>query len=313
MSVNILSSDQREQVAVGSLFEKMGAIYSHSRITAYRTMTIEDFIRDVVPTLKSGAAADTNFFKYNIKDLSSGRIILVQPDGVEEFFVTEHEEHFEEDFFNTYKSERESSNVSRRDSIRLMDINIDLPVIKYGEDNEVWKAFVKVPSRSIMFRNNRLFRDDRQIRLYLPPLVYGVKFSKTGNFLGSGVAVLVEDSIDLANIKLGKLGLPNIFENGAICVGNTRIEGVSSVTSKAALIGKSFELFMDSNWNVDLVNNRNIPDNATELASNIPEKITGTTAGYSTLIDLLTVLKTKDKWQELKWKEMAGNVFWTSF
>ena len=245
----------------GELFESHGAFVEKYTCSKYRFMTIEQFKKDVVPTLES-SEAEGKFFHYILRDLSKGRFFTVEPDGVHEFYVERAYQIYTEALIKEIK-ERENNKVNKP-SLAL-DLNCSAQVVSYKEFTNSIELTLKIPSIKILFHHE--IHEKLNIPIYLPPLLYKVQLNIQNNVpLRTFVYVLKEDSVLTKNIVIGDLALPNIYaesSNHQICTGTTRFrEDVKFESMTPAMVAsKAFELFLSSNFNFDLFMLERLPPN----------------------------------------------------
>ena len=288
------------------LIEAGGGCASAFNIESYRTMSIDQFKEHIVPTLKSTPAED-RFFYYVLRDLSNYRYLTIYPDGVVEYKVDSVHEIPANKLVEVLVEEG-----SRGSSISTNIINSSLPVYEYGEDNiGRWKMSVKIPETRFKFRNSYFYTDEEQYPyIYMPPVLYTVEASKENVISNSFVKVLVQDSFDAAKCKFGHLALPNIYRSGRICRGRTYLQDSSDAEnmSKMRIIASSWDLFINSLWNADLLYDTLFPDNVNEVFDTL-ESPSDLYKKYSNSKDrnvckVIEILKEGGRWEQLHWVPM---------
>ena len=285
-------------------YEGSNTVVSKYSVDEYKVMTIEEFKKDIVPTLEP-SEAEGNFHYYVLRDLSRGRYLTVLPDCVIDYKVSGvtdiKGDAFIDDLIAT--SRREEAHIDEK------IINMNLPVFGYGEDKTRWRMTVKTPETKFQFRCPNLFKnEDEYPWVYIPPCLYTVVVNKlTGGLVDSYVKFLVEDSYDASMCKTAECCLPNVFTgNGRICRGDTHFKGISVSPDwpKMRLVTATWDLFLNSYWNFDLVEPSKFPTNMSELLAALPEKVdmpTDLSEKGSYLWRFLKLIETKGKWEEFVW------------
>lgn len=300
----LVDPTENNEKAVSVLYESGGGCATAFKIDSYRTMSIEQFKEHVVPTLES-IAAEGRFSYYILRDLSKGRYLTIYPDGVVEYSVKEVMEipaaNLIDDLLKTAQNNVE---------VATKVINSSLPVYEYGEDSSGhWKMSVKIPETKFKFRNTELYIDETDYpNIYMPPVLYTVEASKENVIYNTWVKVLVQDSFDAAKCKFGHLALPNIYGSTRICRGRTYLQGNEdpSTMSKMRIVASSWDLFINSLWNTDLIYEKPFPDNLDEVFSAIEDpsedyKDHAENSSEYKLCKLVEVLKEEGRWEQLNW------------
>ena len=136
-------SNEREALSV--LIEATGnGIATRYNIDSYRTMTIDQFKEEVVPTLKS-SEAEKDFSYYIIRDLSRGNIHALLPDGAIEYKVRTLVDVPVGDLLDELQDLR-----TEDDCLVPRVVNSPFPVYSYVEKGACWKMFVKIQRRMWM-------------------------------------------------------------------------------------------------------------------------------------------------------------------
>ena len=289
------------------LIEAGGGCASAFSIDSYRTMSIDQFKEQIVPTLKS-TPAEGRFFYYVLRDLSNCRYFTIYPDGVVEYKV---EGVHEIPANKLVEVLMEESNRDRALPTKI--INSSLPVYEYGEDSMGrWKMSVKIPETRFKFRNSFFYTDEDQYPyIYMPPVLYTVEASKENVISNSHVKVLVQDSFDAAKCKFGHLALPNIYQSGKICRGRTYLQDSEDTEnmSKMRIIASSWDLFINSLWNSDLLYDTLFPDNLDEVFNTLENpsdlyKKYSEDDSYQQACKVIEILKEEGRWEQLHWVPM---------
>lgn len=299
-----------ETVRMGSLFERHGDYYTNYSVKAFRTMSFEQFKEEVVPRLQDTAAGG-DLCHYVLRDLSDGRIMVVQPDCVEEYVIASAADMPVADLVRDLIARND------RAEIKLSTLNVGLPVWKFGEDSSGWSLYVKIPETRISFKSSSFECLNEGVPIYMPPVIFGVSFSSTNIFHSAKVAVLATDSVSDANINLAYLPLPNVSPSflGRICMGNVRLKDVPDVSkaAKGQLVAAVWDMFVNTNWNTDYLNrNSKYPDNLEDVFNALPEdkKLPGSDGYYCKKhLMLLSCLRVKGNYEKLEWKSLNKEFF----
>lgn len=275
-------------------------------IDSYRTMTLDQFKEEVVPTLKS-SEAEKDFSYYIIRDLSRGNIHALLPDGAIEYRVRELVDVPVGELLDELQEIR-----SEDDCLVPKTVNSPFPIYSYVEKGACWKMFVKIPETRFRYKHPGLFdsADDYPF-IYMPPVVFGVYFSGQ-IFREAYIKVLAEDSLADRNIRFGMLPLPNVWNDSKICMGGMRVVNSSQENlSKAQLLLQTWDLFLNGNANEDLLHVENFPENIKEVFEKYAtkeqkEEISINRRGLNNRIlhlkMLLAILSESGRWEELKWR-----------
>lgn len=289
------------------LYETTGSgVATAFNISSWRPMTIEEFKRDIVPTLEP-TKAEGKFHYYVLRDLSHDRFITVYPDGVIDYHVEEVRDASVDDVV------KELIEGTEEEDTRETIINSSWPVYGYKEGT-TWSLSVKIPETRFRFKNSLLFRNpDDAPFIYMPPVIF--KIIGRGNRIDNRyVWLLAQDSLSEKFIKKAHLPLPNVWKEGKICVGRTAsLTEEQGENSKMQLLMKAWDLFINSDWNFDLLDSSLFPTNLEEvylkyrkLDSLIVKKADNDNLEprVKCLLQLLEILKEPGRWEELEWLSM---------
>lgn len=148
MPIDIDSCNQHLEIKTGSIFDIKSELFTRMNVVAYRTMTVDEFKRDIVPDLKQSALPE-RFHKYALRDLAHGRYFCIQPDGVEEFVVDSVEDRPVREFKDAFiRAEGGVDTVDRH----MQLLNVGFPVWKYGSYDSTWQIYVKLPGTKFRFK-----------------------------------------------------------------------------------------------------------------------------------------------------------------
>lgn len=299
----LVDPTENNERAISVLYEAGGGLATAFKIDSYRTMSIDQFKEQIVPTLKS-TPAEGRFSYYILRDFSNNRYLTIYPDGVVEYNV----ESVQEVPASTLIEEL--LKIAQKDTcVQTKIINSSLPVYEYGEDSlGSWKMSVKIPETRFKFKNTSLYANEADYPyIYMPPVIYTVEASKNNVIRNTWVKVLVQDSFDAAKCKFGHLTLPNIYHSTKICRGRTYLQENEdpSTMSKMRIVASSWDLFINSLWNFDLLAEKPFPVNLDEVFNSI-ENPSEHYKDYGhfecqALCKLVEVLKEEGRWEQLQW------------
>ena len=145
----------------------------------------------------------------------------------------------------------------------------------------------------------------------MPPVIFQI-IGRDRHINNRYVWVLAQDSLSEEYVKKAQLPLPNVWRGGRICVGRTASlnENVGNV-SKMQLLMQAWDLFINSDWNFDLLDVNMFPDNLDEVYLKY-KKADGTLVKkaeqrneerVTKLLQLLEILSEPGRWEELQWRE----------
>ena len=287
------------------LYEMTGSgVATAFRISSWRPMTIQEFKDEIVPTLQS-SQAEGPFHYYVLRDLSNGRFLTIYPDGVIDYKV--------ESVTDTSTQEVVQGLIegSGDDTVETV-INSSLPVFGYKE-GMTWSLSVKIPETRFRFRNSNLFATtDQAPFVYMPPVIFKV-VGRQEQIVNRYVWLLYQDSISADNVKRAHLPLPNIWSDGKICVGRTAaLNEKNSTPTKMQLLMQAWDLFINSDWNFDLLSSAVFPDNLEAVYNSCrdPDSIlvkkanTARETNVKKLLQFLEILREPGRWEQLNWNSI---------
>ena len=94
-------------------------------------------------------------------------------------------------------------------------------------------------------------------------------------------------------------------------MGSTRIEDQASITSKGQLVMAVWDLFINSNWNLDLLTSSILPDNLIDVYESLPVHAVDTgcsTERVLSLLQLLDCLHDDTAYLNLNWAGLYGHI-----
>lgn len=250
---------------MGDLLTAHGLLATNYTIEAVKWHTIDEFKKDVVPTLQS-SAAEGPFSFFVIRDLSNGRLLSVVPDGVTELKVSQVADFPASEIYDTIKRNMERYNNNGSGSTSALraayTLNSSIPVFDYAEYMDgSWSMTVKVPETKIHFNHSD---SELSLPIYFPPCLYTLHMNENNVYIKSRIAILMQDSISTRCVKLCRLPLPNISYDGAICIGNVTLNTTTEeggTRTKTELITMALDMFLNSRWNYDYMATKEMPSN----------------------------------------------------
>ena len=259
-----------------------------------------------VAEMKLDPEAQDKFYYFVIRDLYNRQILVAKPDGCYRYTVVEYYEAPEKD---VVKAVQETADASKDSDERTKAtvFNSTYPILTYWEGTRTEGAAVKIPATRFLYRNPVLRIN---LPITLPPLVYALTVFKSSYApQGSYVCVLDKDSVVADEISLAYLPMPNIhtFDCG-ICVGDVHRTGGMSPRSLSEVISVAFDMFINSDWNTDLLNSSVYPSNLQTVYEEIggdkkmAELGIASKDGYEWHRKLITILAQEDGWKKLLWQ-----------
>ena len=299
---DMLLPESNVRIRTGTIFDCNSAYVSKYDFNAYRTMTFEQFKKEIVPTLQESEATG-EFFHYEIRDLSHSNYFVLMRDGVIQYKVAKATDLEYDKFYEEFKKLNDRSK-----NLKRYIINSTLPVYSYGEGDGLWEMAVKIPETKFRFHSPNY---DGEHVIYMPPVVYSVTASNKFRYIRSSVKVITQDSIDYTRMKFGILPFPNVCPaDSHICVGASYSDNIDTDTmTPTKFVAMSWDLFLGSNWNHDYLVNAFFPANLEEISKkynanpepdNKPEVVK-----FRTLLELL---KKPGVYEELEWEPYGRSV-----
>lgn len=298
--------DPLKQLSMGAavLYEMTGSgVATAFKISGWRPMTIEQFKNEIVPTLQP-SQAEGKFHYYVLRDLANSRYLTVYPDGVIDYKVEEVVDAPAADVVQALIEDAGDDN-----TVETV-INSSLPVYGFKEGT-TWSLSVKIPETRFLFRNSSLFANTADAPyVYMPPVIFKI-VGRQEHIINRYVWLLAQDSISEEFVKKAKLPLPNVWSDGKICVGRTAaLNEKTGKPSKMQLLMQAWDLFINSDWNFDLLCSTAFPDNLDTVytACRNPDSNLVKMAETSVcelrvkkLLQLLEILKEPGRWEQLNW------------
>lgn len=271
----------------------------HNEKTAYMfrfnqacTISKEQLIKELQETeLNKEAQGPLSY--YVLRDLYNGRYCTICPDGIYKYNVLEFLEAPVNDI-------REALNNNSQQMMRKTVLNTATPVLAYWEGTNRQAVALKIPPVRFRYKNIILGINEM---ITLPPVVY--KVTAVGSVIEkTWVCVIAQDSMDLEKLELARLPFPNIYEDAHICVGSSRNTSGSVKTDIISLAHASWDMFINSSWNVDLLRFSINPDNLEAIFSELKDvpDILNYQDYRKAHRQLIAVLREPDGYSRLKWK-----------
>lgn len=285
MPIDVIDgTTSQSEIRVGEIFKEYGNVAINFNVSGYRTMTLDEFKQDVLPTLQPVKCSQSMSY-YVIRDLSNKACYCLLPDCVEEFHVSSWYE------IPTNDLQKQLLKTARDKAETEIVFDLPVPLLKYRYSDISWTAIVKIPHTKFMYRSTLLGEHIGDgILINLPSCVFKVKANSNNVVQHVAVYVIKEDSVVLDNIKLAHLSLPNIYSDGSICMGSTRITDQTNIKSKGQLVMAVWDLFINSNWNLDLLSSGRFPDNLSAVYESLPTHVTDTGTEDGRVLSLLKLL-----------------------
>lgn len=233
-----------------------------------------------------------------VRDLSNGNYFVLDPDGVIQYKVESITDSTYDNFIENLKRSDNTAKVIKKDII-----NSPFSVYSWGTCDGMWEMGVKIPETKFRYKSTLI--GDRTI--YMPPVLYTVQGTTTGQYRQAFIKVITQDSISHKLMTFGELSLPNVAPgSGHICVGNSTIVGSSTdALTPAQIVAMSWDLFIGSNWNTDYIASSHFPSNLMDIADKYEVRITDHSTCIKKLRTLLTLLERSGVWEELEWNKIA--------
>lgn len=297
---NMICAEAGDETKPGGMF-----ISKHNEKTAYSFLfdqawkiSKEQLIKELQETdFNRDAQGPLSY--YVLRDLSNKRYLTVCPDGIYKYNVLD----FKEEPIADIRDALLTANNER--AMKKTLLNTITPVLAYW-DGGVRKAIaLKMPP--VRFRYNNTVLGINQM-ITLPPVVY--KVEATGGVIEKTyVCVIMQDSTDPTKLKLAHLPMPNIYANTSICVGSSRSLTSTNKKDIISVAYASWDLFVNSNWNVDLLDGHMLPSNLDEVFNelkDVPEELTR--PGWPLHRKLIAVLRDKEGWSKLQWRAVDDSI-----
>lgn len=300
MPIDIFDNNPvQTEIRTGNVFKTYGGTAIRFNVAAYRTMSLEAFKTDVLPKLQP-MTCDKNMSYYVIRDLSHNTCYCLLPDCVEEFRVSDWHE------TDTNEVIRELKQLDAHNKDIEIVLDLPVPILKYKYNELYWTIVAKMPHTKFMYRSDMLENFiGNGIMINMPQCVFSVKANNNSVVQSARVYVVKSDSILFDKMTLANLPLPNIYQDGSICMGSTRIENQENIQSKGQLVMAVWDLFLNSNWNLDLMFNKLFPSNLEDVYRTLPEHAVNTAPACSDttlrLLKLLDCMHDDNAYMKLNW------------
>lgn len=285
MPIDVIDgTTSQSEIRVGEIFKEYGNVAINFNVSGYRTMTLDKFKQDVLPSLHPVKCSQSMSY-YVIRDLSHKSCYCLLPDCVEEFRIASWYE------ITTDKLQEQLVKEVKTEAEKEIVFDLPVPLLKYRYNDISWTAIVKIPHTKFIYRSTLLEKYIGDgILINLPSCVFKVKANNNNVVQHVAVYVIKEDSIVFDNIKLGHLPLPNIHNDGIVCMGSTRIADQANIKSKGQLVMAVWDLFINSNWNLDLLTTGIFPANLSAVYETLPTHAVDTGIEDGSVLSLLKLL-----------------------
>lgn len=222
-----------------SVCQQHGGVVTQVQFDTLEEMTIEQFIKDVVPTMLE----DKDKFTI-IKDPVRSTMYRILNGNVACYHITDMKDVFFDSFMDKLLTERPLS----------ITPNLTYPLIHYATNRNAEKQIcVVIPSKQFTYHESTHTVDP--FLAYHPDLWLYVKLSQANIPTGVRIGVVL-DRCDNANMMdVYSLPLPNVYvDNGNICFGGTHFTNPNpnKELSEAAAIEMTYQRIFNSEFNHDL-------------------------------------------------------------
>lgn len=222
-----------------SIIHAHGGIATEVTFDRLEEMTVDEFIKNVAPTL--GQHKDKLTL---IRDSVSGNLLRILNDTVVMYHITGMSDVFIDTLLDKLVLDRPIT-------IRP---NLKYPLIQYVQkENGVKEVCVAIPEKQFIFHSAF---NNRQFAIWHPPLWLNVQMT-SANIPGHVriCAVLDRDPV-LENTQTYHIPFPNIYFHGGICFGGTRITTATNrALTESDAIQAIYDQIFTSNFNLDLLRN----------------------------------------------------------
>lgn len=250
--------------------------------------------------------AQGKFYYFVIRDLYNKQILVAKPDGCYRYSVVKYCEAPEKDVLKAIQ-EAATPEEDTQERVKATVFNSKYPILTYWDGARTEGAAVKIPATRFFYRNDILRIN---LPITLPPLVYALTVYKASYApQSSHVCVLAKDAAVVDEVSLAYLPMPNVFSHDcSICVGTVHRTGGVPPRSLTEAISISFDMFINSTWNTDLVNQALYPSNLRTVYEEVggdkkmEELGIATHDSYTEHRKLITVLAQEDGWKKLQWQ-----------
>lgn len=220
-----------------------GGIVTAFQFDTLEEMSLEDFMKDVLPKLGKDSENLTI-----IKDPFTSNIVRILKDNVAVYHITGMQDVFFDSFIERLQMER---------PVRIQP-NLQYPLVEYSATGEGKKAFcVAIPARQ--FTYHPATRSLSPFVIWHPTLWLYVRLTAANIPDAVRIGAVLERREKIEETQIYRLPFPNIYDNGNICFGGTRFDklGTGELTVAAA-IEMTYQRLFNSEFNFDLMSGTDI-------------------------------------------------------
>ena len=221
----------------GEMFHLHGGVATKVRFESLEEMPIDDFFRDVAPTLagkRDVVVFGRDSVHENMYRLLGDTAVIYHGVQIQDVFMDQF-----------YKGLQEDKPLS-------LDLNLSFPLVRYVKEKNggETRICVYIPEAEFTFRTTL----DRSWRIWHPPLWLSVRLSSTNVPNQHRMCVVIDREETIGATKIYHMPFPNVHDDGEICFGYTNMnvrEG--QVLTEAAAIQMTYNRYFMSQFNHDLM------------------------------------------------------------
>ena len=220
-------------------FQQHGGVVTQIHFDTLEEMTLDQFITDVVPTLKERKESMTI-----IKDPVRNCMYRILGDNVAIFHITDIKDVFFDHFVDRMLSDRPIE----------VKLNLTYPLIYYAtQKNGDKKICVHIPAKQYTYHTAG--GKVAPFVVWHPPMWFGVRLNAANLPQSVYIGVVLDKVLDYKDQRLYHMPLPNCYRSGEICFGGTHLTNTNkdvNVTESMA-IELTYQRLFNSEFNIDLV------------------------------------------------------------
>ena len=220
----------------GEMFHLHGGVASKVEFDSFEEMPIDDFYKDVAPTL-AGKHDIVVFGRDGVQET----MFRLLGDTATIYHGVKISDVFVDDFYKCLQEDKPFS----------LDLNLSFPLVRYTKDKTGGsKICVYIPESE--FTLNSTF--GKSWRIWHPPIWLSVRLSSTNVPNQHRLCVVPDREETVKATKIFHIPFPNVHEDGEICFGHTTMtlrEG--QVLTEAAAIQMTYNRYFMSQFNHDLM------------------------------------------------------------
>ena len=225
------------------IIQQHGGVATQIAFDSLTEMSIEDFVRNVVPTL----GHDNDKFMV-VKDTTSQQLVRILKDNVAVYHITDIKDVF---FDKMLERLMQDQQITIRPNLQFP--LIQWQVLESGEKLIV----VEIPEDKFCMRH-QAFTEDHVI--WHPRLWLKMRLTVQNIPSAWRLRAVAQHPRDLANERLLYVPLPNVFASGDICWGSTHYNRANSdqALSENDAILLTLDRFFNSTFNYDLIDDEDL-------------------------------------------------------